>query len=189
MKEGLASGNGAARKREADVPSEDDEFERAFGWLQNDVYRQLLRSWDRQLRASGVPLSRQQARVISELIRSEGMTQTELAEEVEADRAPLGRLLDRMEEAALVERKPDPKDRRVRRVYVTAYALTFKPHLHAAAKQLFERALSSFSDAEVDTLIALQQKLLANLLEMESEPMPETPEAPAGRPDFSRLSL
>ena len=93
-------------------PSSEQGLERgrALGWQLHDLYRQFGKGWAANLTSSGLPLTPMQGRVLANLFRDDGMTQTELADQVAMDKAPLGRMLDRMEEEGWIERRPDPDE-------------------------------------------------------------------------------
>lgn len=139
-----------------------------FGWLQRDVFRLLQRAWDRHLRASGTGVTVPQSRVLAELRLRDGLTQTEIADLVMMEKAPLGRVVDRMEEQGLVERRPDPADRRVRRVYLTGAFDELHDPLWAAAFGMFEAALDGFTDEEYRALLSMFQRIKANLEAVEA---------------------
>jgi DNA-binding MarR family transcriptional regulator len=147
---------------ESDDPGE--AVRRAFGWLLHDVFRLFQRSWNRRLRGTGTGLSPAQCRVLSTLYNADGLTQTELADEVEMEKAPLGRLLDRLDELGFVARRLDPSDRRVRRVYQTEKAMTLDVPMWGAARGMFDVALQSLTQEEVATLLSLLERLKRNLL-------------------------
>lgn len=138
-----------------------------FGWLNRDVFRLFQKAWDKHLRASGTGITVPQSRVFAELRQRDGLTQTELADLVMMEKAPLGRLLDRMEELALVERRPDPADRRVRRVYLTGrideFYDEFYDELWGAAFAMFGTALEGFTAAEYETLLDMLRRIKTNL--------------------------
>ncbi|HUD49904.1 MarR family transcriptional regulator [Parvibaculum sp.] len=140
------------------------ETEQAFAWVLHDVFRLFQRAWNRRLRDSGVGISSAQSRVLASLYREGGITQTELAEETEMEKAPLGRLLDRMEEQGLIERRPDPADRRVRRVYHSARVEALEPRMWEPASAMFQTALAGMNEREVAALMALMGRLKQNLL-------------------------
>ena len=142
-------------------------LEREFGWLQYDFHRYFKRGWDRCLKETGVGLSRQQSRVLTVLIRNPGMTQTALADEVEMEKAPLGRLLERLEERNLIERKPDPGDRRARRCFAKPETDNVVPEMRAAARAFFQTVFEDLSEAEIEQLMALMSKVKNNLVAAE----------------------
>jgi DNA-binding MarR family transcriptional regulator len=134
-----------------------------FGWLHRDVFRLFQRAWDKHLRASGTGITVPQSRVFAELRQQDGLTQTELADLVMMEKAPLGRLLDRMEELRLVERRSDPSDRRVRRVYLTSAIDDLYDGLWDAAFAMFGSALDGFTAAEYETLLDMLHRIKVNL--------------------------
>ena len=67
-----------------------------FGWLHRDVYRVFQRAWDRHLQASGTGITVPQSRVLAELRQRDGLTQTEIADLVMMEKAPLVHVIDLM---------------------------------------------------------------------------------------------
>jgi DNA-binding MarR family transcriptional regulator len=149
------------------TPAVDDPREaarRAFGWMLHDVFRLFQRSWNHCLRASGTGISPAQCRVLTTLYVQDGLTQTELADEIEMEKAPLGRLLDRLEEMGFIARHPDPADRRVRRVYQTEKSEGLDEPMWGAARGMFDTALQGLTQEELMTLLSLLDRLKQNLL-------------------------
>jgi DNA-binding MarR family transcriptional regulator len=134
-----------------------------FGWLQRDVFRLFQRSWDRHLRASGTGMTVPQSRVFAALRQRDGLTQTEIADLVMMEKAPLGRVIDRMEEQGLLTRRPDPADRRVRRVYLTVKLDEMQDRLWEVAFGMFDIALDGFTAQEYETLVSMFRRIKANL--------------------------
>src|SRR3954447_1053597 len=81
----------------------------------------LRKAFDR--RAAGLGVTRAQWKVLFRLARVPGMRQIELAELLDVEAITLSRIIDRIEEAGLVERVADPSDRRAWRLHVTAKAM------------------------------------------------------------------
>ncbi len=150
------------------MPTQDGEdefeFDRAFGWLMHDVQRLIRRNWARGLKASGLGLSDAQARVLVNLERQDGaLTQTQLANEVEMEKAPLGRLLDSLEERGYLTREQDPEDRRARRVSISEKGLAAMPAMRNAAHQIFAEALKDVPAAKIDAMLDVLGSMRANL--------------------------
>ena len=144
-----------------------DEEHRQFAWTLHDVFRLFQRSWNRRLRESGLGISPAQSRVLTEIHKHGGQTQTAIAENVEMEKAPLGRILDRLDELGLIERRPDPNDRRVRLVFQTEKAECLDEPMWGTASGLFECALKDFSAEDMQLLISLLDRLKENLIEAE----------------------
>ncbi len=84
--------------------------------LINDLARAIRTDADRRARCHG--MTRAQWMILARLDRTPGMSQRELAELVEVEPITVGRLVDRLEARKLVERRPDPEDRRIWRLHL-----------------------------------------------------------------------
>ena len=139
-----------------------DDPGRGFGFLVHDVARLLRREFDR--RAGRLGLTRAQWSVIAHLRRrGEGINQAALAELVEIAPITLARLLDRMEAAGWIERRPDPVDRRARRLFLTERARAEFGGMRAMAREVRAKALAGFSAEEVAALMEALERIKANL--------------------------
>tara|TARA_B100000686_G_scaffold67813_1_gene73277 strand:- start:235 stop:717 length:483 start_codon:yes stop_codon:yes gene_type:complete len=139
-----------------------ENLERNFGFLVNDVARLLRTTFDRRVRALG--LTRSQWWVLNHLFRQDGVTQSDLAEILDIEKATLGRLLDRMEAKNLVRRQTDQYDRRAKRIYLTAEVEPSVKTMRTIAAEMRRDALSGLSreDREqfVDSLITIKENLV-----------------------------
>ena len=138
-----------------------EDLSRNFGFLLNDVARLMRTAYDRRIRKLG--LTRAQWWVLTHLYRSNGVTQTELAETLEIEKPTLGRLLDRLEAKGWVRREHDASDRRVWRVHLTEEVEPALRTMRKIAAELRRDALTGISAAErerfVDTLLAIKVNL------------------------------
>ena len=88
-----------------------------IGTLLAQVSRLLRRNFDE--RARGIGVTRPQWQVLGLLKMHAGSNQGTLAELLEVEPITLGRMIDRLQEAGLVERRADPADRRAWRIFLT----------------------------------------------------------------------
>ncbi|HVY98461.1 MAG TPA: MarR family transcriptional regulator [Dongiaceae bacterium] len=132
-----------------------------FGFLLHDTARLMRRDFERRSRSSG--LTRAQWAVLAYLARSEGTSQAALAETLEIEPITLVRLLDRLENAGWVERRADPSDRRVRRLYLTETARPLMEQFQELAAATREAALLGLDEAERRQLTDLLMKVRTNL--------------------------
>src|ERR1700686_3930509 len=109
-------------------------LDRSFGFLVNDVSRLFGRRFDHNGRRLG--LTRAQCRTLGYLARNEGINQAGMADLLEIRPMTLVRQIDRMEEAGWIERRPDPADRRARRLFLTAKARPVLGRLRDLAKEI-----------------------------------------------------
>src|SRR3982751_1061416 len=96
-----------------------------------DTAHTLRRAFDR--RAAGLGATRAQWKVLLHLTRTPGLRQVDLAENLDIEPISLCRIIDRLQEAGLVERTRDPDDRRAWRLHVTAKAEPLVERLKAVA--------------------------------------------------------
>jgi DNA-binding MarR family transcriptional regulator len=134
-----------------------------------DVSRLMRRSFDE--RARGIGVTRPQWQVLSVLRRHEGINQGGLADILEVEPITVCRMVDRLQDADLVERRPDPADRRSWRLFLTAKAHDLLGHLRPLADDMLEQALDGVSDAERLAMIAALDRIRQNLSRRPVEPM------------------
>lgn len=144
-----------------------DGMNEAIGFLTSDVSRLLRRRFDERARLIGV--TRTQWRAIKYLERHEGINQGGLADMLEVEPITLCRMIDRLAEAGLVERRRDPADRRAWRIFLTERTRPLLDDLHAIAGDLFATALDGIAPAEHDATIATLQRIHANLSHTNSD--------------------
>ncbi|MCW5688947.1 MAG: MarR family transcriptional regulator [Pseudolabrys sp.] len=122
-----------------------------IAFLINDVARLLKTYADQSARRYGA--TRAHWAVLSRLNRSEGLKQSELAELLDLQPISLTRLLDRLAENGLIERRPDPTDRRVNRLYLTPAARPLLDELTALGEELMSQVLEGLDDESVSKLL------------------------------------
>ena len=110
----------------------------------------LRRAFDR--RAATLGVTRAQWRVLVRLSRQPGLRQVDLADFLDVEPITLCRIVDRLEEAGLVERQRDPADRRAWRLELTAKAEPLVEKLRALATELSGEAFAGLGAADLDTL-------------------------------------
>lgn len=133
----------------------------SLGFLISDVSRLLRRRFDQHARLIGV--TRPQWRALTALTRREGLQQAELAELLEVEPITLCRMVDRLEDAGLVERRRDPSDRRAWNLYLTPKSRPLIEQLHAIADDVFTVALADLPEDAVAALSDTLLRVRANL--------------------------
>lgn len=143
-----------------------DEIDQNFGFLLYDAARLMRRDFDR--RARGLGLSRAQWSVLAHLARNEGVKQAELADLLDVQPITLARQIDRLERSGLVRRCPDPKDRRVRRLYLSELAGPILVQLRVLGRETRAEALHGLSLEQRRSLIEILARIRDNLATGES---------------------
>ncbi|WIW95411.1 MarR family winged helix-turn-helix transcriptional regulator [Altererythrobacter rubellus] len=130
-------------------------------FLLEELTRRLRRTFDTSLEQFG--LTRTQWRALAYLYRTPGMTQTELAGQLELERASIGQAIDRLENLGLVERRSAEDDRRVWQVHLQPDAIDLLPKMRVEADQVYERLLEGIKDEDLEafksTLATMQRNL------------------------------
>ena len=91
---------------------------RRFGFILRDVNQLYVQRFEQHAASLGLTLP--QCRTLIRLAESEGVSQVKLAELTDLEPMTLVRILDRMEAEGWLERRNDPRDRRVRCLYLTS---------------------------------------------------------------------
>lgn len=138
-----------------------ENLEKNIGLLLHDVSRLLRRRFQLRLKTDG--LTRGQWSVLVHLARHEGINQTSLADILEIEPISLVRMLDRLEQAGWLERRPDPSDRRARLLYLRPEAGEALEPIWALGAEVRQAALSGVSAAEQDQLIEILLRMKENL--------------------------
>lgn len=143
----------------------------SLGFLLNDAARLLRRRFDQKARHLG--LTRAQWQLLAHLARNEGINQAGLAELLDLEPISLCRLADRMAEGGWIERRPDPADRRARRLFMTAKARPMVARMRALAEEVYAEALVGLDGPERAALLAALDRVRGNLAERRGEPPAE----------------
>jgi MarR family transcriptional regulator for hemolysin len=138
-----------------------DSPNEGLGFVVHDVARMMRWEFDR--RASSMKLTRSQWSVLAHLLRSDGIQQKELAEQMDITAITLTGLLDRMEREGWVERRADPGDRRAKRIYLTEKVAPVTKELRSLAREIRKTALQGLSEAEQQQLMSLLVRVRSNL--------------------------
>jgi MarR family transcriptional regulator, organic hydroperoxide resistance regulator len=123
-----------------------ERIEECISFLLGKAYQQVQQAAKGRLAPHGVtPVQYALLRVIWE---RDGQTGAELGERLQLDSATITGLLDRLERAELVERRADPGDRRVNRIFATARARALQPTLDRAMDEVNVSFLTGLEPAE-----------------------------------------
>jgi MarR family transcriptional regulator for hemolysin len=137
--------------------------EPSLGALIQEVGRLFRRRFAERARAVSLPFSRSQCSVLAMLARNEGLTQAALAQLLDIEPISLVRLLDGLEEAGMIERRVNPRDRRCWMLYLTAAAAPVLEQIRAVGRLVREEALAGVPAKRRETLIADLRRLKENL--------------------------
>jgi len=106
---------------------------------------------DQEVRRLGMTYS--QWAVLSRIERHEGLKQSEIAEMLDLQPITLTRLLDRLCDNALIERRADPQDRRAWRLYLKPAAKPLMAKLDGLGRELSQKILDGIPQAKIETML------------------------------------
>ena len=135
-----------------------------IGVVISDVARLLRTEFDRRVRRLGI--TRAQWLVLTRLHRRPGASHSELAEMMEVEKATAGRMIDRLVANGWVERRTQPDDRRIKRVFLTSEAERVHKRIWRVAEATVEDALADLSPHESAQLRQLLGRVKKSLVDV-----------------------
>jgi DNA-binding MarR family transcriptional regulator len=137
------------------------DIERDFLFLIYDVAQLVRRQADQRARAYG--MTRAQWAVLARLEREPGITQSQLANLTDVEPITIGRLVDRLEANGLIERTPDPDDRRIWRLRLTLKTAAILKRIAAFRRELHTEMAEGLDEASLAALVDCLQQMRLNL--------------------------
>ncbi len=150
----------ADQKTDAKATSFLTESDRLI-FLMEEVTRRLRRTFDLSFEQFG--LTRTQWRTLAYLYRTPGMTQTDLARELDLERASIGQAIDRLEELGLTERRSTKNDRRVWQVHLLPAAIELLPKMRGETDAVYDRLLADIRNEDLEHLGSIFTRMRHNL--------------------------
>ena len=132
-----------------------------FGFLLKDVSRLYSRNAEHHVAGLGLTIA--QCRVLGYLQREEGISQSRLADLVDADPMTLGRQVARMVDEGLIERRPNPEDGRAHSLFLRRKATLLLDRIWPHCERSRAEALAGLSPEERTQLMRLMERVQDNL--------------------------
>jgi MarR family transcriptional regulator, transcriptional regulator for hemolysin len=139
-------------------------IERDLAFLLSDAARLLRTCADQEARRFG--MTRAQWAVLFRLERAEGLKQSELADLLEVQPITLTRLIDRLCDNGLIERRADPNDRRAKRLFLTPAAKPVMTQLSAVTEGMMASVLAGLDRPAREAVVASLATIKNNLRQM-----------------------
>jgi MarR family transcriptional regulator, transcriptional regulator for hemolysin len=177
----MRSATDLAATDDVEQPDSQPRSDRNFGFLVHDVSRLIKRRFDRRARQTGLPITRRQAAVVLYIARNEGVSQTEVATWLDLEPIALVRMLDKLHEEGLVERRAHPTDRRIRTLWLTPAAHPVIERILIINQAIREEAFAGMPSQARDTVINILDGIKDNLvLQEEADDSPAAPAVAVG---------
>jgi MarR family transcriptional regulator, organic hydroperoxide resistance regulator len=114
-----------------------------------------------------IGLYRGQALLLMTLSEQDGLPHSEIAEKLEISAPAATKVIKRMEEAHYVQRRADPADERISRVYLQPQGRALIAQIHRAFGQLDRAMFTGLPDRDLKQFRGLLTQMQANLLRFE----------------------
>ena len=134
---------------------------RNFGFLLKDVSRRYVLRFEQ--RAREISLTLPQCKALVRLEKNQGVSQARLAEIAEVEPMTMVRILDRMEADGLIERRPDPVDRRARCLYLTRKAKPLLDKIWRLSELSRAETFAGISRQEREAFMDLLERMHSNV--------------------------
>jgi MarR family transcriptional regulator, transcriptional regulator for hemolysin len=150
---------------------------RRFGFILRDVNQLYVQRFEQHAASLGLTIL--QCRTLIRLSENEGVNQVKLAELTDLEPMALVRILDRMEAEGWLERRGDPRDRRVRCLYLTSKGKPLLDVIRRLMDLTWADAFSGIAKDKSQLVTELLDQVRSNLGAL--PPMPSAMVAPLGR--------
>lgn len=98
------------------------------------------------------------------LLKCDGISQNDLAKILSLDKGTIARSLKKLEETGYIQRKTDPNDKRVHRVYITDAGRKIGPEIKEILRERKSILLDGFTEEEINLLSPLLSKMTHNII-------------------------
>ena len=133
------------------------------GYIINRLARELNACLYRAFHKHGYDITAQQWGVLNRLWETEGLHQSELAERTIKNRHNMARILAHLETKGLIKKRPDTRDKRLKRVYLTDKGQSLQEKLIPIATETLEQILAGINHKDIRNLRNIHQKITNNL--------------------------
>lgn len=138
------------------------DYENTVGFVVYTASKTIQKAFDLELR-NKVGITITQSKVIFALYIQDGSTLKELADKIGVESPTLVPVIDKMEEDGYVKRKPDSKDRRIKKIYTTPKTDHLWDSMMECAAQIRKVSAKDLTEQDIKSAIKTIQKISENL--------------------------
>jgi MarR family transcriptional regulator for hemolysin len=142
---------------------------RNFGFMLRDLSRRYVLRFEQ--RAREISLTLPQCKALVRLERNEGVSQARLADLADVEPMTMVRILDRMEADGLLERRPDPVDRRARCLYLTRKARPLLDEIWHLSDLTRAEVFAGIAQRDREAFIDVLERIHANVCALKDQPV------------------
>ncbi len=144
--------------------AEQFELERAIGFYINRTADVMSEEVARRFQEHGYRLSVQDFGILFRLWKQDGLSQVQIASLMMRDKTTITRRLDALVKKGLIERRADPSDRRLFRIYLTKAGAQATEHLMAVVDGLQKELLADIPDEHKEITIATLKRVTESVI-------------------------
>ncbi|MFO7815645.1 MAG: MarR family transcriptional regulator [Halanaerobiales bacterium] len=108
-------------------------------------------------------ISHGQVFILIKIFKNEGINQHKLCKEYNLNKAGVGRIIKKLEAKNLVKRKPDPKDKRKKMIFLTEKAKSLKPEFIELLETVEAKIKNNLTEEEIEMFLKILKKIYNNL--------------------------
>ena len=136
------------------------------GFIIHRLDSALAAGLHKEFHDNGLDITPEQWGVLSVLWSQEGLHQTEIGVRLSKDRHNIARILHLLERGGWIERRSDPDDKRLSKVYLTEAGRNVKPDLISIVTEFLDAALEGLSRDDVLKMEELHARIIENVKNM-----------------------
>jgi len=133
------------------------------------LYRYNQRFFMQTLKERSMPIEVGQLPSLIQAYRYPGITQDGISANVGIDKATVARTVKQLEDAGIIMRETDEKDRRINHIYATPKGLEMREEAFRIINELHEILYQGFSESEIEVAYSLLERMKANISRYLSE--------------------
>lgn len=138
-------------------------LDQSLGYLNHVVGLLLKREILEAIKKNKINITPEQWAILNRLNEHQGLTQNELAKISFKDTANITRMIDKLEDKGFVERRANPSDRRIWKIYITDQGRKGRDLIEPLAKEVLRKATKNIDPKEVELYNKVAKRIMANL--------------------------
>lgn len=140
-----------------------------LGFVLIDVARMLRSAFERRIATAGLGLTPGEARALLRIAALKGSRQFDIARQMGIEPMTLSTYLDRLQSLGLIERRPDPTDRRAKLIFTTPAADDLIADIREEQAELMQHVTSGIDETELAIMHDRLRRMRANLVALEED--------------------
>ena len=138
-------------------------IEQSVSFIMHLMDREFTLGLQKHLKKAGFQITPEQLNVLGKLWEEDGMHQSELAKRCHKDRHNMTRIVNLLEKKGLVNRKPDRKDKRLQRVWLSKEGRMLEKKLVPIVETFLNQAFQGLSKTQIMAMQQIHLQILSNL--------------------------